>query len=156
MLAAPDIDIDVFRRQMQVIIPQRIPITIFVSKDDKALAFSKFVWQSTDRAGAFTIQDPELAKRLEAANVTVYDLSDIKTSDSLNHGKFAASPDVVKLIGNRLAADNGIKTRGATLGESLIVVGSSLGSTVGSVAGGVVAAPVKVLTGEGAPLPLPQ
>jgi esterase/lipase superfamily enzyme len=156
MLAAPDIDIDVFRRQLAVIVPERIPITIFVSKDDKALAFSKFVWQSTDRAGAFTVQDPEMAKRLEAANITVFDLSDIKTSDSLNHGKFAASPDVVKLIGNRLADDNGIKTRGATLGESLIVVGSSLGSTVGSVAGGVVAAPVKALQGEAPPLPLPQ
>jgi esterase/lipase superfamily enzyme len=147
MLAAPDIDIDVFRRQMRVIAPKRIPITIFVSKDDKALAISKFVWQSTDRAGAFTVQDPELARRLEEYNITVVDLSDVKSSDSLNHGKFAASPAVVQLIGNRLAADNGIQGRGATLGEGLVIVGSSLGSTVGSVAGGVVAAPVKVLTG---------
>lgn len=147
MLAAPDIDIDVFRRQLKTITPNRIPITIFVSKDDKALAFSKFVWSSTDRAGAFTIKDPEMAKRLEAANITVFDLSDIKTSDNLGHGKFATSPDVVKLIGSRLADDNGIKGRGATLGESLVVVGSSLGKTAGSVVGGVVAAPVHVLSG---------
>jgi esterase/lipase superfamily enzyme len=148
MMAAPDIDIDVFRRQLQTIIPVKLPITVFVSKDDKALSFSKFVWQSTDRAGSFVVSDPELAKRLEAANITVYDLSDLKTSDKLGHGKFAASPDVVQLIGNRLADDGGIKGRGATLGESLVVVGSSLGSTVGKVAGGVVAAPVKALSGE--------
>jgi esterase/lipase superfamily enzyme len=147
MLAAPDIDIDVFKRQMRTIAPQRIPITIFVSKDDKALAISKFVWQSSDRAGAFTVQDPEMARRLEQANITVVDLSDIKSTDSLNHGKFAASPDVVKLIGTRLAADNGIKGRSATFGEGLVVVGASLGSTVGSVAGGVVAAPVKIISG---------
>jgi esterase/lipase superfamily enzyme len=148
MLAAPDIDIDVFKRQLATIIPQRLPITIFVSADDKALAFSKFVWQSADRAGSYTVQDPELARRLEAANITVYDLSAIETSDRLNHGKFAASPMVVQLIGKRLAEDKGIATRGPTLGESIIVVGSSLGSTVGKVAGGVVAAPVKVLSGN--------
>lgn len=146
MLAAPDIDIDVFRQQMKTISPQRIPITIFVSKDDKALAISRFVWQSSNRAGAFTVQDPEMARRLEHANITVVDLSDIKSSDRLNHDKFASSPDVVKLIGTRLAADDGIHGRSATLGEGLIVVGASLGSTLGSVAGGVVAAPVKALS----------
>ncbi|WP_293853368.1 alpha/beta hydrolase [uncultured Alsobacter sp.] len=148
MMAAPDIDIDVFRRQLQVVGQQRLPITIFVSKDDKALGFSKLVWGSTQRAGAFTVDDPEIAKRLEAMNITVFDLSDLKTSDRLGHGKFAASPDVVKLIGSRLADDGGIKGRGATIGESIVVVGSSLGSTVGSVAGGVVAAPVKALSGQ--------
>jgi hypothetical protein len=52
------------------------------------------------------------------------------------------------MIGGRLAADGGIKSRGASLGESLVVVGSSLGHTVGGVAAGVVAAPVKVLEGK--------
>lgn len=148
MMAAPDIDIDVFRRQLQIVGVQKLPITVFVSKDDKALSFSKFVWQSTQRAGAYTVEDPEIAKRLEALNISVFDLSDLKTSDKLGHGKFAASPDVVRLIGTRLAADGGIKGRSATLGESIVVVGSSLGNTVGSVAGGVVAAPVKVLSGQ--------
>ena len=148
MMAAPDIDIDVFRRQLQIVGQQKLPITIFVSKDDKALGFSKVVWGSTQRAGAFTVDNPELAKRLEAMNITVFDLSDLQTSDRMGHGKFAASPDVVKLIGGRLADDGGIKGRGATIGESIVVVGSSLGKTVGSVAGGVVAAPVKVLSGQ--------
>jgi esterase/lipase superfamily enzyme len=35
-------------------------------------------------------------------NVTVIDLSKVKTNDSLNHGKFAESPDIVQLIGQRL------------------------------------------------------
>jgi esterase/lipase superfamily enzyme len=148
MLAAPDIDIDVFRRQMQTIAPLRLPITIFVSQDDKALKVSRLVWQSEQRAGAYTIKDPAMAKRLEELNITVIDLSDVKSSDSLNHGKFAASPDVVRLIGNRLAQDGGIQGRGATLGESLVVVGSSLGNTVGGVAAGVVAAPVRALEGK--------
>jgi esterase/lipase superfamily enzyme len=148
MFAAPDIDIDVFRRQLEKITPQRLPITVFVSADDKALGFSRFVWGSSNRAGAFTVTDPEMAQRLAERNVTVVDLSDVKTSDSLGHGKFAASPKVVQMIGGRLAADGGIKSRGASLGESLVVVGSSLGHTVGGVAAGVVAAPVKVLEGK--------
>ena len=148
MFAAPDIDIDVFRRQLEKITPQRLPITVFVSADDKALSFSRFVWGSSNRAGSFTVTDPELAKRLEQNNITVVDLSGLKTSDSLGHGKFAASPSVVRMIGGRLAADGGIKSRGPSLGESLVVVGSSLGHTVGGVAAGVVAAPVKVLEGK--------
>ncbi len=148
MFAAPDIDIDVFRRQLEKITPQRLPITVFVSADDKALGFSRFVWGSSNRAGSFTVTDPELAKRLEALNITVVDLSDVKSSDRLGHGKFAAAPSVVQMIGGRLAADGGIKSRGPSLGESLVVVGSSLGHTVGGVAAGVVAAPVKVLEGK--------
>ncbi|MHB2169759.1 alpha/beta hydrolase [Alsobacter sp. R-9] len=148
MFAAPDIDIDVFRRQLEKITTSGLPITVFVSKDDKALAFSRFVWRSSNRAGAFIVSDPEMAQRLEQRHITVIDLSDVKSSDSMNHGKFAAAPGVVQMIGGRLADDGGIKGRGPTLGESLVVVGSSLGNTVGGVAAGVVAAPVKVLEGK--------
>ncbi|PSC03935.1 esterase [Alsobacter soli] len=147
MLAAPDIDIDVFRKQLSVIAPLKLPITVFVSRDDKALKVSQFVWGG-QRAGAFVVSDPEMAERLRASNITVYDLSDIKTSDDLNHGKFASSPQVVQLIGRRLASDNGIATRGPGLGEGVMMLGTKLGSTIGGAAGTVVGAPASILAGE--------
>ncbi len=143
MLAAPDIDIDVFKRQMSVIAPLHIPITVFVSRDDKALNISKMVWQSDARAGSLVVTDPETLEKMKEANITSIDLSDVKSDDSLNHGKFASSPDVVKLIGNRLAQDGGIKGRDPTLGDNIVGIGGALGRTVG----GVAALPVKVLEG---------
>jgi esterase/lipase superfamily enzyme len=41
MLAAPDIDVDVFRRQIASIGDKRPPFYLFVSQDDKALAASR-------------------------------------------------------------------------------------------------------------------
>ena len=41
---------------------------------------------------------------LEQANITVLDLTKLKAGDPLNHGRFAESPEVVQLIGKRLAA----------------------------------------------------
>jgi esterase/lipase superfamily enzyme len=143
MLAAPDIDIDVFRKQIRTVLPLRIPITIFVSADDKALGISKLVWGGEARAGATTISDPDVLARLEKNNITVVDLSDVKTDDRTNHGKFAASPQVVQLIGKRLAADGGVKTRGAGLGESLAIFGGAVGRTVG----GAVALPATIVGG---------
>ena len=154
MLAAPDIDIDVFRRQMYVITKLKPPITVFVSSDDKALKFSTFVWGSQTRAGATIITDPKVLEQLAALNITIFDLSDLKTTDSMGHGKFAASPDVVQLIGRRLAADGGIQQRGPGLGEGIVALGSSLGTTVGKTVGAAVSVPEAVLTGRATALPV--
>ena len=42
--------------------------------------------------------------RLAAEHVNVFDLSDVKSPDSTNHSKFVNSPDLVRLVGNRLAS----------------------------------------------------
>jgi esterase/lipase superfamily enzyme len=44
MLAAPDVDVDVFRQQIGDMGKQRPQFTLFVSRDDRALAFSRRVW----------------------------------------------------------------------------------------------------------------
>ncbi|MCY1376094.1 hypothetical protein D9M69_635620 [compost metagenome] len=43
MLAAPDVDVDVFRSQIEDMGDQRPRFTLFVSQDDRALAFSRRV-----------------------------------------------------------------------------------------------------------------
>jgi len=146
MLAAPDVDIDVFRRQILTFGRFPKPVTIFVSKDDKALNISKFVWQSEDRAGSFQVTDPAMMARLAALNVSVIDLSDVKTSDSLNHAKFAASPDIVQMIGMRLASDP-MQTRGASFGDKMGMFAGAVGRTVGTAAGLAVELPLDVVGG---------
>lgn len=146
MLAAPDIDIDVFRRQLMVYGRFSKPVTVFVSKDDKALNVSRIVWGSELRAGAFTEFDPETIERVKALNISVIDLSDVKSSDKLNHATFAASPEIVQMIGNRLAND-GIDSRGASLTDKVNLFSGAVGRAVGSAAGLAVEVPLGVVTG---------
>ena len=146
MLAAPDIDIDVFRRQLLVYGRFAKPVTVFVSNDDKALNVSRIVWGSELRAGAYTVFDPETIERLKALNISVIDLSDVKSSDKLNHATFAASPEIVQMIGARLAADD-LDPRGASLTDKVNIFAGAVGRTVGSAAGLAVDVPLGVVSG---------
>jgi esterase/lipase superfamily enzyme len=103
MLADADVDIDIFRTQVAEMGKKRPDFTIFVSQDDKALAASKFLWGSTARVGEI---DPNAAtyKDFLAENrISVINMTDIKTDDAVNHGKFAESPKIIQLIGKQLA-----------------------------------------------------
>ena len=51
MLAAPDVDVDVFRSQIADMGKQRPQFTLFVSQDDRALAVSRRVWGGVARLG---------------------------------------------------------------------------------------------------------
>lgn len=44
LLVAPDVDVDVFRSQIQRMGPYRPRIELFLSRDDTALDVSKLVW----------------------------------------------------------------------------------------------------------------
>ena len=59
VLAAPDIDIDVFKAQMRRFGKPRKPFFIIVSRDDKALRFSDFIAGGKERLGSYT-NDAEL------------------------------------------------------------------------------------------------
>lgn len=100
MLASPDIDMDVFRSQLEVLDRKDRNFTVFVSSDDKALGFSQWISGGVPRVGAAD------ARALEALGVTVIDLSKIGETSSVNHTKFAGSAGVVQVIGNSLKEDN--------------------------------------------------
>lgn len=142
ILAAPDVDLDVFRTQMREI---RRPVTVFVSADDRALAFSRRFAGDKTRLGAVSAKDTEIIASLEQAGAKIIDLSEISTSDRLNHAKFAASPKVVQLIGRRLQADNGIATAGPGLGDRLEDIAGGVVGTVGSTVNLVVTAPSAIV-----------
>jgi len=94
VLAAPDIDIDLFRSQLNQLRPKtRESIFLLVSNSDGALRVSSRIAGGVPRVGSTPLA------HLEEFGLTIIDLSDINISTADNHSAFAASPDVVQLIG---------------------------------------------------------
>uniref|UniRef100_A0A9E8CRB7 Alpha/beta hydrolase n=1 Tax=Bosea sp. NBC_00436 TaxID=2969620 RepID=A0A9E8CRB7_9HYPH len=145
MLAAPDVDVDVFRSQIADMEGKRPRFTVFVSQDDKALAVSRRVWGSTARLGAIDPEAEPYRTQLAAANIAVLNLSKLRTGDKLNHGKFAESPEVVRLIGSRLIEGQPITDSHVGLGDRLIQVTAGAASAVGTAAGLAVSAPIAIV-----------
>jgi esterase/lipase superfamily enzyme len=102
MLAAPDIDIDVFKTQLAAI---KRPVTVFVSSDDRALDFSRQFAGDKARLGAISEKDTDVVADLSRAGARIIDLSKDRSGDDYNHGKFATTPRIVQMIGRRLGAD---------------------------------------------------
>ncbi len=100
MLAAPDIDLDLFKTQLGHLSARERNFIVFASKDDKALSFSKRISGGVVRVGAAD------AQTLDSLGVSVIDLSEIEDSASGSHSKFAGSPEIVQLIGNGLKEDH--------------------------------------------------
>lgn len=92
MLASPDVDVDVFRQQIADMGKQHPKFTLFVSRDDRALAVSRRVWGDVARLGAIDPEQAPFKKELADSQITVIDLTKVKAGDRLNHGKFAESP----------------------------------------------------------------
>ena len=139
------IDVDVFRTQIESIGPQRPQFTVFVSRDDRALAVSRRVWGSTARLGEIDPTAEPFKSELEGQGIDVIDLTEVQGSDALNHGKFAESPEVVQLIGKRLAEGQTVTDSRVGLGDRIIQVTAGAATAVGTAAGMVVSAPVSIV-----------
>jgi esterase/lipase superfamily enzyme len=141
MLASPDIDVDVFRRQIAEIdaSPRTTQFTLFVSRDDKALGLSSFLARDTTRLGALDPTQEPYSSMLEKARVNVIDLTSVASNDVANHSKFATGA-VVSAIGDRLAEGQALTDARPGLVESL---GTFTRGAVG-VAAGAVTAPTRI------------
>ncbi|TCU38485.1 esterase/lipase superfamily enzyme [Rhizobium azibense] len=144
ILASPDLDVDVFGRQFVSLGKERPHFTIFVSRDDRALALSRRISGNIDRLGQIDPSAEPYRSKLEAAGITVLDLTKLKGGDRLNHGKFAESPEVVKLIGDRLIAGQTITDSQVGLGEAVGAVAIGAAQTVGSAASVAVSTPIAI------------
>ena len=114
MLAAPDIDIDLFRSQMSLIRKGQHKLFILTSKDDSALSFSRRISGGVTRVGSAD------AEELAELGVIVIDLSQIEDSKSGSHSKFAGSPEVVQLIGQGLNSSSSFGTTSTNPLEKMI------------------------------------
>jgi len=101
MLAAPDIDVNVFRAQLAKLDPSHI--SVLVSVNDKALSLSRRLAGDRPRVGALNPKTPEDKALLDHLGVKVYDLAGDETT-FIGHGTYATAPDVVKRIGATIGA----------------------------------------------------
>ncbi|MQY46610.1 alpha/beta fold hydrolase [Rhizobiales bacterium RZME27] len=90
VLAAPDIDIDLLRKQLSVTGKLSKPIVVLASKDDLALALSKRLAGSAATAGSLDIDDPRTRELAVKENIEVVDISSIPSLNGTNHDRFAS------------------------------------------------------------------
>ena len=102
VLASPDIDVDAFRSEISDMGNPRPQFTLIVSRDDRALALSAWIWGGVARLGAIDPESDPYQTQLSAEHVHVLDLSDHKSVDYFNHNKFAESEEIVREIAQRM------------------------------------------------------
>ncbi len=139
ILASPDIDVDVFKKQMIRYGKPDKPFAILLSADDRALKLSSIISGDKPRVG-----DYGNAADLASYGVVVADLSQTKGGDRLNHAKFADNPMLVQLLGDRLRTPAALAPDepDGRIGD----LGQGLGKAVGSAAEIIITTPFKVLT----------
>jgi esterase/lipase superfamily enzyme len=146
ILASPDIDVDVFGHQFRDLGDRHPKFTVFVSRDDRALAVSRFVAGNVNRLGQI---DPEAEPyRSEAAKdgIAFIDLTRLKAPGAdLNHDKFAASPEIVRAIGTRLVNGQSLSESQIGLGDSITILAAGTAKAVGTGAGLLVSTPLAVV-----------
>lgn len=128
ILAAPDVDLDLFEQYANDLAPVRKNIVVLVSKDDRALKLSRRIAGGVDRVGA---ADPDAVAEY---GFDVIDLTQIDDDSNVHHTKFAQSPEIVKLIGRGIADGNTLSTTATDGLENGI---SSVFRGFGQVASGV-------------------
>ncbi len=123
-LAAPDIDVDVFRAQVSVVGRLDPPLTVLVSADDRALAISSRLAGDRPRVGALNVADPSLQGIARRVGIRLVDVSSVDASDGFNHDRFV-----------QFALRSGAMTRGSTpasLQEAGAFVFNAAGSAITS------------------------
>lgn len=141
VLASPDIDVGVFKAQMQRLGRPEKPYNLLVSKDDRALNLSQRLSGNQPRIGNYA-DDTEIAQ----LGIIVYDLTSVKSDDSLRHGKFAQAPEIVQLLGGRLNAGNQFSSNDMRFSDRLQTLTRNIGQVVATTGDIVIHTPQTVLT----------
>ena len=101
ILAAPDIDLAVFRQQVARL-GSYAHVSVFASSNDRALTLSG-IMADRPRVGAVDPNTPEGRRAIEGLGVHVIDLS----HDSvgwIGHATYASAPKIIQGIGSEIAA----------------------------------------------------
>lgn len=145
ILASPDLDVGVFRRQIEDMGPKRPQITLFTAQHDRALQLSRFISRGGTRLGGIDPTQEEYRTQFAGlSGITVIDLSAINAGDRINHDLFAASPDAVRLIGDRLL-------QGQVITDVDVPAPLAAAGAIGSAATLLVTAPIRVFDAAATP-----
>lgn len=132
VLAAPDIDVDVYLAQFEIIGNRHKPTVVMVSRDDKALAVSRRLAGDVVRVGAASPKAEASIEAIKRLGLTVIDLSQVGAKDGANHSKFATGTVLNRMHSMKLAGG---------LSQSK----NTFGSFVMDTAGDVLSAPANIL-----------
>ncbi|GGF78189.1 hypothetical protein GCM10007301_42730 [Azorhizobium oxalatiphilum] len=124
VLAAPDIDVDVFRAQLAVIGRLSPPLTLLVSRDDVALSLSGRISGDRPRVGALDVDDPRVQEAAAKAGVQVVDISSLKASDGFNHDRFTELAALYPRL------ESGAHERGRDVRQAGAFIFNAVGTTV--------------------------
>lgn len=133
ILAAPDIDLDVFRSQLADIGRMKTPVTLLVSKTDRALQVSSILGGERPRVGRLDVSAPQIEEIAKKDNLRVIDISSVQGTDGLGHDRYAS----IAKFGTQLASFETQKRRGA----------GDAGAFVFDAAGDIVSAPFRLVGG---------
>lgn len=137
ILASPDLDVNVFRTQLDVIGRLPRPILVLTAGDDKALALSTMLAGGVDRAGRITADDARAIAAAERYNLQLIDLTAVDDGAGNNHSKYSHSEPVIAAIGNRLKkGDGGAQPAQPGVVAAFTNVGTSLLQVPATVVGG--------------------
>jgi esterase/lipase superfamily enzyme len=137
VLAAPDIDFDVFQTQLAALKSRPKAMIVLVSEKDRALQISSRLRGGAARVGSGFNKD-----ELTADGLVVLDVATLtKKGDKLSHSTFANSETLIKLVNGGLNLSTLEK---AATGNPAGLVGETLGAT-GDLLSSIVYLPAKVV-----------
>jgi esterase/lipase superfamily enzyme len=136
ILAAPDIDVDLFRTQMAVIGPLSPPMTVLVARDDIALSLASFIAGERPRLGMIDVDDPRIQEAAVKAKLEIVDVSSVKAPDRMNHERYASLAALYPRLAAGDADGAGIRRAGAFVFDAVGTTISSPFTLAGSAIGG--------------------
>jgi len=131
-LMSPDIDVDVFRTQLDAIGSLKEPITIGVSEDDRALHASQRLAGDVPRVGNVLLDNPRTQMAIKLYGLRVIDMRDAKSADALNHSKFLSILPALREV---------------TTNDTMVARGNAISRTglfVANTAGAILQAPLQL------------
>jgi esterase/lipase superfamily enzyme len=113
MLVAPDVDVDVFRTQIQRMGNARPRIALFLSQDDQALSLSKNIWDGVARLGDVDPTQEPYRTEFERDGILIFDLTKLETPGGNAHDRaFEDDTSVMGMIKQRLSDGQAMTDRG--------------------------------------------
>jgi esterase/lipase superfamily enzyme len=120
MLVAPDVDVDVFRMQIQRMGAARPRIALFVSQDDQALSLSKNIWGGVARLGDVDPTQEPYRSEFERDRILVFNLTGLASpGDDAHDRAFEDVTSVMGMIKRRLSDGQAMTDRGSIVSDQL-------------------------------------
>jgi esterase/lipase superfamily enzyme len=122
VLAAPDIDMDVFRTQIARLRPLTSRIVLYASRDDYALGLSRRLFGGKIRAG----ENTDLGQ-FSGLGIEAHDLSQVAGGLGRNHNKAFGDGTTIAAIGRAISQGAGsARQEGSSLNERIETFGRSV------------------------------